>query len=193
MLFNNFVAAAFLAFASVGMTSPVPITGDISVGDTNPLIAARQRVVPKPSGPVPGAPNKGSAATAILGIAEKINLLIQQTIDKDLEVCLLSIYLPHLLIPSWGRRKFTQDVAARTAAAFPGRGVVVCNVGFKTTGTVVQQTTVRYDAKLGTTVTFEVVVLGAGASFTRQGDGGFENWAYSIPGSCRANRQTISC
>ncbi|KAF3359865.1 hypothetical protein VdG1_05074 [Verticillium dahliae VDG1] len=147
MLFNNFVAAAFLAFASVGMTSPVPITGDISVGDTNPLIAAR--------------------------IAEKINLLIQQTIDKDLE--------------------FTQDVAARTAAAFPGRGVVVCNVGFKTTGTVVQQTTVRYDAKLGTTVTFEVVVLGAGASFTRQGDGGFENWAYSIPGSCRANRQTISC
>ncbi|PNH73291.1 hypothetical protein VDGD_09319 [Verticillium dahliae] len=173
MLFNNFVAAAFLAFASVGMTSPVPITGDISVGDTNPLIAARQRVVPKPSGPVPGAPNKGSAATAILGIAEKINLLIQQTIDKDLE--------------------FTQDVAARTAAAFPGRGVVVCNVGFKTTGTVVQQTTVRYDAKLGTTVTFEVVVLGAGASFTRQGDGGFENWAYSIPGSCRANRQTISC
>ncbi|KAL9949697.1 hypothetical protein D7B24_006773 [Verticillium nonalfalfae] len=177
MLFNNFVAAAFLAFASVGMTSPVPATGDISVGDTNPLIAARQRVVPKPSGPVPGAPNKGSAATAILGIAEKINLLIQQTIDKDLE----------------GRRKFTQDVAARTAAAFPGRGVVVCNVGFKTTGTVVQQTTVRYDAKLGTTVTFEVVVLGAGASFTRQGDGGFENWAYSIPGSCRINRETISC
>ncbi|KAG7142346.1 hypothetical protein HYQ46_007646 [Verticillium longisporum] len=136
MLFNNFVAAAFLAFASVGITSPVPATGDISVADTNPLIAARQRV---------------------------------------------------------GRRKFTQDVAARTAAAFPGRGVVVCNVGFKTTGTVVQQTTVRYNAKLGTTVTFEVVVLGAGASFTRQGDGGFENWAYSIPGSCRVNRETISC
>ncbi|EGY18985.1 uncharacterized protein VDAG_09319 [Verticillium dahliae VdLs.17] len=139
MLFNNFVAAAFLAFASVGMTSPVPITGDISVGDTNPLIAARQRVVPKPSGPVPGAPNKGSAATAILGIAEKINLLIQQTIDKDLEV--------------------SDD------------------------GQVQRQAGNDCD----------VVVLGAGASFTRQGDDGFENWAYSIPGSCRANRQTISC
>jgi hypothetical protein len=52
-----------------------------------------------------------------------------------------------------GRRKFTQDVARDTARAFPGRGVVVCNVGFATTGTVESQTTVRYDARLGTTVT----------------------------------------
>lgn len=52
-----------------------------------------------------------------------------------------------------GRRKFTQQVAKDTAAAFPGRGVVVCNVGFTTTGTIQSRTTVRYDAKLGTTVT----------------------------------------
>ncbi|KAH6691255.1 hypothetical protein F5X68DRAFT_259350 [Plectosphaerella plurivora] len=177
MLFNNILATAVLAFASVGMASPVPVSGDIASADASPIIAARQRVVPKPSGPVPGTPNAGSAANAVLGIASKVNLLIQQTINKDLE----------------GRRKFTQDVARQTAAAFPGRGVVVCNVGFGTTGTIQSQNTVRYDAKLGTTVTFEVVVLAPGATFTRRGDGGFENWAYSIPGSCSANGGFIDC
>ncbi|KAM0335859.1 hypothetical protein ACHAQA_000909 [Verticillium albo-atrum] len=182
MLFNNFLAATVLAFASVGMASPVAISGDVgspNIGspDINPIIAARQRVVPKPSGPVPKVPNGASAVNAVAGIASKINLLIQQTIDKDLA----------------GRRKFTQDVARDTAKAFPGRGVVVCNVGFDTTGTINHRQTVRYDAKLGTTVTFEVVVLAPGATFNRRGDGGFENWAYSIPGSCSANGGFIRC
>ncbi|KAM0282980.1 hypothetical protein ACHAQH_002791 [Verticillium albo-atrum] len=178
MLFNNFLAAAVLVFASVGMASPVAVSGDIASADMNPIIAARQgRVVAKPSGPVPKVPNGASATRAVLGIASKINLLIEQTIEKDLE----------------GRRKFTQEVARDTAAAFPGHGVVVCNMGFGTTGTIAHQQTVRYNAKLGTTVTFEVVVLAPGATFTLRGDGGFENWAWSIPNTCTHKGGHIAC
>ncbi|KAH7358312.1 hypothetical protein B0T11DRAFT_299390 [Plectosphaerella cucumerina] len=124
------------------MASPVPLSGDIASANiesvnTGPVIEARQRVVPKPSGPVPGAPNKGSVATAITGIAEKVVNLIQATIDKDLE----------------GRRKFTVDVARGTASLFPGRGIVVCNVGFSTTGNIVHRQIVRYNQKIGATVT----------------------------------------
>lgn len=73
------------------------------------------------------------------------------------------------------RQQFTQRVAREAFGRSGGRAVIVCNVGFATTGNIFSRTTQRYDANLGADVTFEVVVLERGASFTRQGDGGFEN------------------
>lgn len=78
------------------------------------------------------------------------------------------------------RQKFTQEVAASVYAQFGNKAVVVCNVGYSMTPAAESVTSTNYGAKLGSDVTFDVVVFTTG-TFVRKGNGGYENWAYQMP------------
>ncbi|KAH7349744.1 hypothetical protein B0T11DRAFT_301939 [Plectosphaerella cucumerina] len=92
------------------------------------------------------------------------------------------------------RERLTKEVSGRLAREFPGNAIVVTNVGFSfTDGEILQQDTIRFDAKIGATVTFEVLRFQKG-TFTLQGDGGFINWAWSAPNPpCTGNGGTVTC
>ncbi len=52
------------------------------------------------------------------------------------------------------RERLTKEVSGRLAREFPGNAIVVTNVGFDFTGgEILQQDTIRFDAKIGATVT----------------------------------------
>lgn len=57
---------------------------------------------------------------------------------------------------------------------------MMSNVGYTFTGTVDVKQTTSYKAKVGSNVSYDVLVFGAGGTFTLQGDGGFENVRLSI-------------
>ncbi|KAH6663298.1 hypothetical protein F5X68DRAFT_237524 [Plectosphaerella plurivora] len=92
------------------------------------------------------------------------------------------------------RERLTKEVSSRIATEFPGNAVVVTNVGFDfTDGEILEQDTIRFDAKIGATVTFEVLRFQKG-TFTLKGDGGFINWAWSAPNPpCTGSGKTVSC
>lgn len=58
---------------------------------------------------------------------------------------------------------------------FPGKNIVMANVGYGFTGKTITVQRAIYDAKVGSDVTFDVLVFDAGNTFTLKGDGGFQN------------------
>ncbi|XP_014558636.1 hypothetical protein COCVIDRAFT_24839 [Bipolaris victoriae FI3] len=92
------------------------------------------------------------------------------------------------------RKQFTQRVVADVHARYPGFNVVVCNVGYKLEGSGYQNVvSTKYHAAVGTDVTFDVVLFSSPKTFTRQGDGGFQNWAYLVGKQCHTDGGFIDC
>ncbi|KAF2085435.1 hypothetical protein K490DRAFT_58822 [Saccharata proteae CBS 121410] len=122
--------------------------------------------------------NKGSAVNAIGTIVNQTVTLVQQMVDEDIE----------------RRKEFTQKVSADVTAEFPGQSVIVCNVGYSLTGDGDQLVySTSYNAKVGSDVTFDVIVFKSPKDFVRNGDGGFQNWAYNVDASCNEDGGHISC
>ncbi|KAK0111666.1 hypothetical protein ONS95_002011 [Cadophora gregata] len=122
----------------------------------------------------------GGSADAVGAVAEvvqKVVRLIQGLVDGDIK----------------RRQRFTQETVTAVYKKFPTKTVVMSNVGYSLScqPTVVQRTS--YKAKVGSNVSYDVLVFGKGCTFTLKGDGGFENWAYIRQSSCRANGKTITC
>ncbi|KAJ6201660.1 hypothetical protein J3E72DRAFT_370626 [Bipolaris maydis] len=92
------------------------------------------------------------------------------------------------------RKQFTQRVVSDVHARYPGFNVVVCNVGYKLEGPGYQNVvSTKYRAAVGADVTYDVVLFSSPKTFTRQGDGGFQNWAYLVGKQCRTNGGFIDC
>ncbi|KAF4308830.1 hypothetical protein GTA08_BOTSDO11860 [Botryosphaeria dothidea] len=122
--------------------------------------------------------DKSSAVGAIGDVVNKVVKLVQGMIDKDIE----------------RRQAFTQKVAREVADKFPGQSVIVCNVGYSLTGSGDQLVySTSYNAKVGSDVTFDVIVFKSPKTFDRQGDGGYENWAFYVDSSCTENGGHVEC
>ncbi|KAF9701448.1 hypothetical protein EKO04_000864 [Ascochyta lentis] len=122
--------------------------------------------------------DKSSAVAAIGDVVNKVVQLVQGMVNKDLE----------------RRRTFTQTTAKDVAAQFPGHSVIVCNVGYSLTGSGEQLVySTSYNAKVGSDVTFDVIVFKSPKTFDRQGNGGYENWAFYVDGSCNENGGHVEC
>ncbi|GME37279.1 hypothetical protein GTA08_BOTSDO14070 [Neofusicoccum parvum] len=122
--------------------------------------------------------DKSSAVGAIGDVVNKAVQLVQGMIDKDIE----------------RRQAFTQKVAKDVADQFPGHSVIVCNVGYSLSGAGEQLVySTSYNAKVGSDVTFDVIVFKSPKVFDRQGDGGFENWAFYVDSSCNENGGHVEC
>lgn len=78
---------------------------------------------------------------------------------------------------------YTQQVVGSAVIQFPGKNIVMANVGYEFTGTPITIQRAVYDAKVGSNVDFDVLIFETG-TFTLEGDGGFQNWAYNIADSC---------
>ncbi|KAF8862497.1 hypothetical protein BDZ45DRAFT_739140 [Acephala macrosclerotiorum] len=67
------------------------------------------------------------------------------------------------------------------------------NVGYSLpcTPEVIQKTS--YKAKVGSNVSYDILIFSAGCTFTLNGDGGFQNWAYILKSGCTANGKTFTC
>ncbi|KAH9204222.1 hypothetical protein DL95DRAFT_418426 [Leptodontidium sp. 2 PMI_412] len=91
------------------------------------------------------------------------------------------------------RERLTQETVARLITEFPDDKIVVCNVGFDfSAGTILEQGTISFNAKIGANVSFEVLRFRTG-KFVRRGDGGFANWAYSVFTDCIVDGATLDC
>ncbi|KAL5330755.1 hypothetical protein ACEPPN_000276 [Leptodophora sp. 'Broadleaf-Isolate-01'] len=91
------------------------------------------------------------------------------------------------------RERLTQETVARLVTEFPDDNIVVCNVGFDfSDGTILEQGTISFNAKIGANVSFEVLRFRTG-KFVRRGDGGFANWAYSVFTDCIVEGATLDC
>ncbi|RYN17924.1 hypothetical protein AA0115_g11564 [Alternaria tenuissima] len=122
--------------------------------------------------------DKTSAAGAIADVVDKVVQLVQGMIDDDLA----------------RRRTFTQNTAKDVAAQFPGHSVIVCNVGYSLSGSGDQLVySTSYNAKVGSDVTFDVIVFKSPKTFDRRGDGGYENWAFYVDASCNENGGHVEC
>ncbi|RYN70872.1 hypothetical protein AA0117_g10088 [Alternaria alternata] len=122
--------------------------------------------------------DKTSAAGAVADVVNKVVQLVQGMIDDDLA----------------RRRTFTQNTAKDVAAQFPGHSVIVCNVGYSLSGSGDQLVySTSYNAKVGSDVTFDVIVFKSPKIFDRRGDGGYENWAFYVDASCNENGGHVEC
>ncbi len=142
---------------------------------------------------------KADAAGAVAEVIGKVVDLIQGLIDGDTAVSFPSEWL---MISCWEnlqrRQRFTQETVSAVSVQFPGRSVVMSNVGYSLTCTpeVIQHTS--YKAKVGSNVrwvviqiyfdldwwkdSYDVLIFGSGCTFTLKGDGGFQNVSLaSIP------------
>ncbi|KAH7317874.1 hypothetical protein BKA65DRAFT_557282 [Rhexocercosporidium sp. MPI-PUGE-AT-0058] len=123
------------------------------------------------------AGGKADAAGAIADVIDKVVDLIQKLVDGDLE----------------RRRRFTQETVSSVSGQFPGKTVVMSNVGYTLSCTPDALSSTSYKAKVGSNVSYDVLVFGAGCTFDLQGDGGFENWAFIKQAACTANGKVITC
>lgn len=75
------------------------------------------------------------------------------------------------------RQRFTQETVSAVWTQFgaSGKSVVMSNVGYSLSCTPDVLYSTSYNAKVGSNVSFDVLVFGAGCAFTLKGDGGFEN------------------
>ncbi|KAF2086393.1 hypothetical protein K490DRAFT_66582 [Saccharata proteae CBS 121410] len=158
---------AFLAMGTSILASP------IAAEDGNVIASTTSDLVPRAD-----IGDRASAVEAIAGVVDKAVKLVQQMVDKDIQ----------------RRQAFTQRVVADVSAQFPGQSVVVCNVGYSLTGSGQQLVySTSYNAKIGSDVTFDVIVFKSPKDFVRHGDGGYQNWAYMIQSNCGASGAHIWC
>ncbi|KAG9230518.1 hypothetical protein BJ875DRAFT_444941 [Amylocarpus encephaloides] len=177
MLSKNVLFACIAAFATFASAAPlskraVDVSSDTGVVSITPQITAD---VASDLNDVGG---KADAAGAVANVINKAVQLVQGMVDNDIK----------------RRQAFTQETVAAVSAAFSGQPVITSNVGYSITGTApvtVQETS--YNAKVGSNVSFDVIILSSGSFFTLEGDGGFENWAYIIPSTCSRSGKTITC
>ncbi|KNG52736.1 ectomycorrhiza-regulated small secreted protein [Stemphylium lycopersici] len=158
-------ALSFLAMGASIMAGPVVV--DSAASEQN--MVARADIG-----------DKSSAVGAIADIVVKVINLVEG-IKGDIEK----------------RKAFTQNTAKDVAAKFPGQNVIVCNVGYSLSGAGDQLVySTSYDAKIGadvTMVSFDVIVFKDPKTFDRQGDGGFQNWAYYLVSGCNVDGGHIEC
>ncbi|KAJ8519983.1 hypothetical protein ONZ45_g3104 [Pleurotus djamor] len=104
----------------------------------------------------------GDAIEAIINIVN----LVQDRINKD----------------KAARSQFTQDLVSRMHAAHPNFNWIICHTKHTykfdgRRGVDWDHRHQEFDIKLGGTIGYEIYNLKSG-EFTRQGDGGYLNWAY---------------
>ncbi|KAE9370856.1 hypothetical protein N431DRAFT_442638 [Stipitochalara longipes BDJ] len=180
MLAKNVLTVLSVAFATLSSASPlekraVTVFTDTGSASITPAIATQQVVSPDAAdGDVGG---KADAAGAVAEVIRKVVNLIQGLIDGD----------------TVRRQRFTQETVSAVSVQFPGRSVVMSNVGYSLTCTpeVIQHTS--YNAKIGYNVSYDVLIFGNGCTFTLKGDGGFQNWAYILKYGCTANGGVLTC
>ncbi|EUC41348.1 hypothetical protein COCMIDRAFT_8915 [Bipolaris oryzae ATCC 44560] len=172
------ITSLFTLFAMGASVFAIPMVNvdTISVEQGLALHATNDNVVN-----VARSPAAGAAVAAIAPVVIDIATRVVQMIDSirdDIE----------------RRKQFTQRVVSEVHARYPGFNVVVCNVGYKLEGSGYQNVvSTKYRAAVGADVTFDVVLFSSPKTFTRQGDGGFQNWAYLVGKQCRTNGGFIDC
>ncbi|KAL2065296.1 hypothetical protein VTL71DRAFT_2965 [Oculimacula yallundae] len=176
MFFSNTLIALTAGLAAFTTASPLDKRGKVST-DTG-SVNINPKIISSVSHPA-GAPVRGSADAAgtIGDIVIKVTDFVQKLVDKDLE----------------RRRRFTQETTASVAAAFPGQGVIMSNVGYDLSCTPPVLYSTKYKAKVGRDVSYDVLIVEKGCTFTLKGDGGFENWAFVPAGTCKGNGKTVTC
>ncbi|CZT52999.1 uncharacterized protein RSE6_14430 [Rhynchosporium secalis] len=177
MFFSKTLIALTVGFVAFSTASPVVKRGivqtDTGKANIKPAIVADKAVID-----VNGSPRSSADVGGTMGdIVIKVIDLVQGLVDKDLE----------------RRRRFTQETTASIAATFPGKTVVMSNVGYSLSCTPEALTSTKYKAKVGSDVSYDVLIIGAGCKFNLEGDGGFENWAYVPAGTCKGDGKAINC
>ncbi|KAH8666043.1 hypothetical protein BGZ60DRAFT_61017 [Tricladium varicosporioides] len=162
--------SAFFALTSLIAAAPAPIANPISgfavldkrtviVSSNNETATINSSVdlsgLPSQPDSIDGSVDISSIITYVL---DKVGSLIQGMIDSDIK----------------RRIQLTQQVVGTLAIEFPGKNIILSNVGYTFTGTPLAKSNIVYNAKVGSDVTFDVIVFNSG-TFTFQGDGGFQN------------------
>jgi NADH dehydrogenase FAD-containing subunit len=88
------------------------------------------------------------------------------------------------------RQRFTQETVSAVSIQFPGKTVVMSNVGYSLSCTPDVKSSTSYNAKVGSNVSYDVLVFGSGCTFVLKGDGGFENVSYYISRAPRDSDKT---
>ncbi|PVH78488.1 hypothetical protein DL98DRAFT_573091 [Cadophora sp. DSE1049] len=176
MFCKTLIAALTVGLAAFSAASPiekraVTVSTDTGTVDITPAIATEPVSFPDDVG------GKADAAGAVADVVNKVVQLVQGLIDGDIK----------------RRQRFTQETVGAVSAQFPGKTVVMSNVGYTLSCTPDVLSSTSYNAKVGSNVSFDVLVFGTGCTFNLEGDGGFENWAYIRQSSCTANGKTITC
>ncbi|KAH8774978.1 hypothetical protein F5882DRAFT_464666 [Hyaloscypha sp. PMI_1271] len=180
MLAKTLLIVFSFVFAALSSASPlekraVTVFTDTGSASITPAIATTEVLSPDAAdGDIGG---KADAVGAVADVISKVVDLIQGLIDGD----------------TVRRQRFTQETVSAVSVEFPGRSVVMSNVGYSLTCTpeVIQHTS--YKAKVGSNVSYDVLIFGSGCTFTLKGDGGFQNWAYILKSGCTANGKILTC
>ncbi|KAK0102198.1 hypothetical protein ONS95_001007 [Cadophora gregata] len=143
-------------------------TGDASI---TPAITTEPVSFPDDVG------GKVDAAGAVADVVNKVVQLVQGLVDDDIK----------------RRQRFTQETVASVINQFPTKNVVMSNVGYSISCTPDVVSSTSYKAKVGSNVSYDVLVFGSGCTFELQGDGGFENWAYIRQASCTGTGKSFTC
>ncbi|KAG4412714.1 hypothetical protein IFR04_014145 [Cadophora malorum] len=176
-MFSKTLAAALtVGLAAFSAASPLQkrattVSTDTGTADITPAIATEPVSFPDDVG------GKADAAGAVADVVNKVVQLVQGLVDDDIK----------------RRQRFTQETVASVSAQFPGQSVIMSNVGYTLSCTPEVLSSTSYNAKVGSNVSFDVLVFGSGCTFSLEGDGGFENWAYIIQSACKADGKTITC
>ncbi|RDB14945.1 hypothetical protein Hypma_016158 [Hypsizygus marmoreus] len=168
------VACSLTVMSAIAM--PI-ITGDDAVAlrapSTDTFFESRSYYEPvdlEVRGP-PGAPSPGGEVVhAVGGLLVDVVKGIQAGIEADKENDIQN------------RSKFTQDLVNALNSKSPKLNYVICHTKHSTAfegtkGTDWGHAHQEFDIKVGGTIGYEIYWFTAG-KFTRQGDGGYLNWAY---------------
>lgn len=178
MLAQNILFTCTAVFAAFASASPIQKRAVTVVTDNDSKSITTALTVPAQIDSFESGTSKADAASTVLGVINQAVQLVQGLIDKDIAVSLWKF--PNLHLKSWHyfsqrRQRFTQETVSALAAAFPTATIVMSNVGYDLVGTPIVKQETSYKAKVGSNVSYDVLVIGAGQSFTLKGDGGFEN------------------
>ncbi|KAF6824763.1 hypothetical protein CMUS01_10095 [Colletotrichum musicola] len=125
--------------------------------------------------PAGGLGSKADAASAVADVLSKVVKLVQGLVDDDF----------------WRRQAFTQNTVAQVRQRTKNN-VIMSKVGYDFKGTFIDRTSTKYKVKVSADVSFDVIQFKTG-SFTLKGDGGFQNWAYVVDGTCTTNGRNVDC
>ncbi|KAH6678737.1 hypothetical protein B0J14DRAFT_330909 [Halenospora varia] len=141
---------AFLALASFAAAAPAPIDNPnaglaildkrvVTVSSDNETASITSSVdlsgLPSQPDSIDGSVDITSIITYVL---DKVGSLVQNMIDSDIK----------------RRIQLTQQVVGTLAIEFPGKNIVMSNVGYTFTGTPLAKSNIVYNAKVGSDVTY---------------------------------------